>query len=124
MMSVYNYMASVWLNRFSCIYVISSNGSNGSNRGNCWPYKFGRDPLYWSNDVGCCVSTFGIVMYMSFGIRGMSASRAQTMFWIFAFLMGLSLSTIFQLTPVSIARVFLLQQVPWSNEYIWNTTEI
>ena len=51
----------------------------------------------------------GVVMYMSFGIRNMSASRAQTMFWVFAVLMGLSLSTIFlQYTGASIARVFFI----------------
>jgi FtsH-binding integral membrane protein len=51
----------------------------------------------------------GVVLYMSFGIRNMSASRAQTMFWVFAVLMGLSLSTIFlQYTGASIARVFFI----------------
>jgi FtsH-binding integral membrane protein len=51
----------------------------------------------------------GVVLYMSFGFRSMSASRAQTMFWIFAILMGLSLSTIFlQYTEASIARVFFI----------------
>jgi FtsH-binding integral membrane protein len=55
------------------------------------------------------LAPLGIVMYMSFGIRNMSASRAQTMFWIFAFLMGLSLSTIFiTYTGASIARVFFI----------------
>ena len=36
----------------------------------------------------------GIVFYMSFGINKMSASKAQTVFWVFAALMGLSLSWI------------------------------
>ena len=55
------------------------------------------------------LAPLGIVMYMSFGIRNMSASRAQTMFWIFAFLMGLSLSTIFiTYTGASIASVFFI----------------
>ena len=35
-----------------------------------------------------------IVFYMSFGINKMSASKAQTTFWVFAALMGLSLSSI------------------------------
>ncbi len=39
----------------------------------------------------------------------MSASRAQTVFWIFAALMGASLSSIFvQYTGTSIARVFFI----------------
>ena len=46
---------------------------------------------------------------MSFGIAKMSASKAQTVFWIFAGLMGLSLSSIFVVyTEASIARVFFI----------------
>jgi len=55
------------------------------------------------------LAPLGIVMYMSFGIQKMSASRAQTVFWIFAALMGASLSSIFvQYTGTSIARVFFI----------------
>ncbi len=55
------------------------------------------------------LAPLGIVMYMSFGIKNMSASRAQTVFWIFAALMGASLSSIFvQYTGTSIARVFFI----------------
>ena len=39
------------------------------------------------------LAPLGIVFYMSFGINKMSASKAQTTFWIFAGLMGLSLSS-------------------------------
>ena len=62
-------------------------------------------PMMWV----VALAPLGVVMYMSFGIRGMSAGRAQTMFWIFSFLMGLSMSTIFlQYTGASIARVFFI----------------
>ena len=55
------------------------------------------------------LAPLGIVMYMSFGINNMSASRAQTVFWIFAGLMGASLSSIFVVyTGTSIARVFFI----------------
>ncbi len=37
------------------------------------------------------LAPLGIVFYMSFGINKMSASKAQTTFWVFAALMGLSL---------------------------------
>ena len=40
------------------------------------------------------LAPLGIVFYMSFGINKMSASKAQTTFWVFAALMGLSLSSI------------------------------
>tara|TARA_B100000282_G_scaffold130008_1_gene93154 strand:- start:43 stop:525 length:483 start_codon:yes stop_codon:yes gene_type:complete len=46
---------------------------------------------------------------MSFGIAKMSASKAQTVFWIFAGLMGASLSSIFlAYTGTSITRVFFI----------------
>jgi len=35
------------------------------------------------------LAPLGIVFYMSFGINKMSASKAQTVFWVFAALMGL-----------------------------------
>ena len=46
---------------------------------------------------------------MSFGIRKMSAAKAQTTFWIFAALMGASLASIFLVyTGASITRVFFI----------------
>ena len=46
---------------------------------------------------------------MSFGINKMSASKAQTVFWVFAALMGLSLSWILLVyTGASVARVFFI----------------
>ena len=45
------------------------------------------------------LAPLGIVFYMSFGINKMSAAKAQTTFWIFAALMGLSLSSIFLIIP-------------------------
>ncbi len=55
------------------------------------------------------LAPLGVVIYMSFGIRKMSAAKAQTVFWIFAALMGLSLSSIFVIyTETSITRVFFI----------------
>ena len=48
-------------------------------------------PLMWV----VMLAPLGIVLYMSFGIRKMSAAKAQTTFWIFAALMGASLASIF-----------------------------
>ena len=41
------------------------------------------------------LAPLGVFFYMSFGIRKMSAAKAQMTFWIFAALMGASLSSIF-----------------------------
>ena len=55
------------------------------------------------------LAPLGIVFYMSFGITKMSASKAQTTFWIFAALMGLSLSSILLIyTGMSVTRVFFI----------------
>jgi len=55
------------------------------------------------------LAPLGVVIYMSFGIRKMSSAKAQTVFWIFAALMGLSLSSIFVIyTETSITRVFFI----------------
>ena len=55
------------------------------------------------------LAPLGVVFYMSFGINKMSASKAQTVFWIFAALMGISLSSIFVVyTETSITIVFFI----------------
>ncbi|MDC3036224.1 Bax inhibitor-1/YccA family protein [Candidatus Pelagibacter sp.] len=55
------------------------------------------------------LAPLGIVLYMSFGINKMSSSKAQTTFWVFAALMGLSLSSILLVyTGMSITRVFFI----------------
>ena len=55
------------------------------------------------------LAPLGIVFYMSFGINKMSASKAQTTFWVFAALMGLSLSSILLVyTGMSVTRVFFI----------------
>ena len=55
------------------------------------------------------LAPLGVVFYMSFGINKMSASKAQTTFWVFAGLMGLSLSSILLIyTGMSVTRVFFI----------------
>ena len=55
------------------------------------------------------LAPLGVVFYISFGIRKMSAAKAQGAFWIFAALMGASLSSIFLVyTGASITRVFFI----------------
>ena len=55
------------------------------------------------------LAPLGIVFYMSFGINKMSVAKAQTVFWIFAALMGLSLSWILLVfTGVRVALVFFI----------------
>jgi len=113
MLKVYNYMASgVLLTGILSILFfnlaggyniqVSQGGISGlSNIG----YAIYASPLKWV----VMFAPLAVVFYMSFGIAKMSAYKAQTVFWIFAALMGISLSSIFiQFTGESIARVFFI----------------
>lgn len=62
-------------------------------------------PLMWV----VFLAPLGLVFFLSARIQKMSATAAQTTFWIFAALMGLSLASIFiAYTPESITRVFFI----------------
>jgi FtsH-binding integral membrane protein len=110
MLKVYNYMGSgvlltgvIALMFFKMAVVTSGTGEivGLTNFGNTI-YASG---LKWV----IMLAPLGVVLYMSFGIAKMSAAKAQTTFWVFAGLMGISLSSIFiQYTGDSIARVFFI----------------
>ena len=113
MMSVYNYMASgLALTGLVAYMLYQMVGGSEIQIVNGVMYNLSplgqsiySGPLMWI----IALAPLGVVLYMSFGIRGMSASRAQTMFWVFSFLMGLSLSSILlTYTGASIARVFFI----------------
>jgi FtsH-binding integral membrane protein len=62
-------------------------------------------PLKWL----VMLAPLGMVFFLSFRVQKMSVSSAQLAFWVFAALMGLSLSSIFMVfTGQSIARVFFI----------------
>ena len=110
MLKVYNYMATgilltgiIALLTFKMSVVTDTSGSiiGLTSIGNAI-YMSG---LKWI----VMLAPLGIVFYMSFGINKMSASKAQTTFWIFAALMGLSLSSILLIyTGMSVTRVFFI----------------
>ncbi len=110
MLKVYNYMATgilltgiIALLTFKMSVVTDASGSivGLTEVGNAI-YMSG---LKWI----VMLAPLGIVFYMSFGITKMSASKAQTTFWIFAALMGLSLSSILLIyTGMSVTRVFFI----------------
>ena len=69
------------------------------------------------------LAPLGVVFYMSFGIRKMSAAKAQTTFWIFAALMGLSLSSILLVyTGLSVTRVFFITSATFGAMSIYGYT--
>jgi len=108
MLKVYNYMASGVLltGVISIIFFQLSVESVSPNIVlTSLGYKMYFSPLRWV----IALSPLAVVIYMSFGINKMTVARAQTTFWVFASLMGLSLSSIFlQFTGPSITRVFFI----------------
>ncbi|MDQ0318026.1 FtsH-binding integral membrane protein [Pararhizobium capsulatum DSM 1112] len=62
-------------------------------------------PLKWV----VMLAPLGLVLFLSFRINSMSVSAAQTTFWVYAGLMGLSLSSIFMIyTGQSIVQTFFV----------------
>ena len=96
MLKVYNYMASgifltgiISLLLFKLSVVMASDGSitGLTEIGNA----LYNSSLMWI----VMLAPLGVVIYMSFGIKKMSVTKAQGTFWVFAALMGASLSSIF-----------------------------
>ena len=110
MLKVYNYMATgvlltgiVALISFNISVVTDASGAIVSFT------EFGNTLFFSGFKWLVMLAPLGIVFYMSFGINKMSSSKAQTVFWIFSALMGLSLSWILLVyTGKSVARVFFI----------------
>ena len=113
MLKVYNYMASgIFLTGIVSLFLFKLSGgynievtptgiSGLTSIGNA----LYNSALMWV----VMLAPLGVVFYMSFGIKKMSVAKAQSTFWIFAALMGASLSSIFLVyTGASITRVFFI----------------
>jgi FtsH-binding integral membrane protein len=97
MLKVYNYMASGVLLTGIVALLFAPYAGNVLLTPN------GMSPLGWI----VTLSPLAIVFAMSFGANRMQASTLQMLFWAFAGLMGLSMSTLFLVyTGVSIAQTF------------------
>ena len=110
MLKVYNYMASgvlltgvIALLFFKLAVVTGTSGEiTGLTSFGSTIYDSG---LKWV----IMLAPLGVVFYMSFNIAKMTSAKAQSTFWIFAALMGASLSSIFLMyTGASITRVFFI----------------
>ncbi len=98
MLRVYNYMTG-GVALTGVIAYLTANSPTMLNA------IFGNPILAWI----VILAPLGFVMVLSFGVNRLSPVMAQILFWAFAAVMGLSLSTIFlQYTHGSIARVFFI----------------
>jgi uncharacterized protein len=76
-------------------------------------------PLQWV----IMLSPFAFILALSFGINKMSFPTAQLVFWGFATVMGLSLSSIFLVyTGASIAKVFFITAAMFGAMSLWGYT--
>ncbi|MFM5930020.1 MAG: Bax inhibitor-1 family protein [Novosphingobium sp.] len=94
MLSIYNYMASGVLLSGIVALIFASSGMAEA---------VFTTPLRWV----LILAPLGFVMAMSFGLNRMQTSTLQMLFWAFAVVMGLSMSSIFLVyTGPSIAATF------------------
>jgi hypothetical protein len=76
-------------------------------------------PLMWV----IVLAPLGMVFFLSFRIQRMSVSAAQTAFWVFAGLMGVSLATVFAAySAESITRVFFITAGTFGAMSLWGYT--
>jgi len=99
MLRIYNYMASALALTGIVAYAAAMGGRDS------FIAHIYATPLMWL----IILAPLGLVMLLSFAINRLSAAAAQGIFWLYAGLMGLSMSTIFLVyTGTSIARVFFI----------------
>ena len=110
MLKVYNYMASgVLLTGFIALLFFKLAVVTGEAGEILGLTNFGSTIYTSGLKWVLMLAPLGVVFYMSFNIAKMTAAKAQTTFWVFAALMGASLSSIFLMyTGASITRVFFI----------------
>jgi uncharacterized protein len=80
---------------------------------------FFTSPLY----MIAMFSPFAFILALSFGINRMNSGTAQLVFWAFAAIMGVSMSSIFLMyTGQSIARIFFITMIMFASLSAWGYT--
>ena len=124
MLKVYNYMAAgvfltgiISLISFKMSVVTDASGSIAG-------FTSYGNTIFFSGFKWIVMFAFVVpALYMMFGIKKMSTAKAQTVFWVFAALMGLSLSWILIIyTGASVARVFFITSATFGTMSIYGYT--
>jgi len=124
MLRVYNYMASglALTGIFAIVIAQMSVVTNDAGQivaltslGN----TLFNSPLKWV----VMLAPLGMVFFLSARLHKMSQATAQTTFWIYAAMMGISLATIFiAFTGASVARVFFITAGTFAGMSLWAYT--
>ena len=112
MLSVYNYMASgvLWTGIVAALFASSGYAYQVMAGPGLLKYLIMFSPLVF-------------VMVLSFGINRLKTSTAQMLYWAFATVMGLSMSTIFLVfTGASIATTFFATAAAFVSLSLWGYT--
>jgi FtsH-binding integral membrane protein len=116
MLGVYNYMAGGLAITGVVAFVLSRMLVDATGHFTQLAHVMYGSPLQWV----IMLAPLGVVLFMGARIRKMSVSAAQTTFWIFAALMGLSLASIFIVyTGMSIATTFFAAAGAFGGLSIW-----
>lgn len=110
MLSIYNYMASGVLLTGIVALLTASTGLT---------LAFIGTPLQWV----IALAPLGFILAMNFGLHKMSQTTLQILFWSFATIMGVSISTIFLIfTMDSIAVTFFATAAAFAGLSLWGYT--
>ena len=111
MLRIYNYMATgLGLTGLTAYFVAITPSLFNAIYGT---------PLYWI----VALAPLGFVFYLSARLHKISFSTAQTVFWIFSGVMGLSMAYIFiAFTGASIARVFFITALTFAGMSLYGYT--
>src|SRR4051812_34811131 len=116
MLSVYNYMVSgVLLTGVVALLMVSTGYARSL-------INFERGGL---SGLGYLVAfaPLGVVLWMNFGINRISTGTARTLFWVYAAMIGASLSTLFYVyTGGSIATTFFATAAAFASLSLWGYT--
>lgn len=116
MLSVYNYMTSAVLLTGIVSLLFSQSGAVDSLID--WQTG-GLSGLGWLS----VFAPLGVVLWMSFGINRISTGTAQILYWAYAILIGISLSTIFYVYDIgSIALTFFATSAAFASLSLYGYT--
>ncbi|MBK5909910.1 hypothetical protein CCR85_00180 [Rhodothalassium salexigens] len=120
MLGVYNYMASaVLLTGIVSLLVYSNDALSGLFYQMQAGRPVGMTGLGWI----ATLSPLAFILVLSFGINKLSAAATQALFWTFAVLFGISMSSIFYTyTGQSIAQVFFVTAIAFGGLSLYGYT--
>jgi FtsH-binding integral membrane protein len=119
MLGVYNYMAAGVALTGVAAYVTSMMAVGADGQLTAFGTALYASPLKWV----VMLAPLAFVFFLSFRIEKMSVGAAQLTFWLFAAVMGVSLSSIFLVfTGQSIAQIFFITAATFGALSLWGYT--